>query len=128
MNIVPNSNDAALEKFLAELDTMDPEDLEGDFEGVTVNITQWKKYQTIVNSLLAVQEKGWGIVKINYLKEPNPKDEHASVMIVLGKLASLDGEAKAAVIMAASLCDRITITTNGDKVRVSFTTDNIWEN
>lgn len=126
MNSVPN-NDATIGKPLADLDAVDFDDLGDGFQGVTVNASQWERYQQIVRALTAARGKGRGIVKINYLEEPDPAMEYAGAMIVLDKVTSFDTDAKAALILAASLCDRLAVTTNGDKIRVSFTVSNIWE-
>jgi hypothetical protein len=127
MSNIPIPDPTEMEKLMADLDAVDFDDLDDDFRGVTINEDQWSKYQLIVKALLTAKNKGQGISKVEYLTAPNPLSEYAGVMIVLGKLASLDGDAKAAAIMAASLCDRVTITTNGDNVRISFTVDTIWK-
>lgn len=110
-----------------ELDTMDFDNLEQDFHGVAVDEEQWRKYQTIVKELLTVRDIGQGVYKVLYAEAPDPLSEYASAMLVLDKLAALNGEARAAFATAASLCDSITITTSGDKVRASFAIDNIWK-
>ena len=53
--------------------------------------------------------------------------EYASAMIVLDKVSFFDADAKAALIMAASMSDSITVTTTNNRVRVSFAVDNIWK-
>ncbi len=127
MSNFPIHDPAEMEKLLADLDTVDFDDLGDDFRGVAVNEDQWYKYQLIVKALLAAKNKGRGISKVDYLTAPDPQSEYAGVMIVLDKVSAFDGDAKAALIMAESLCDRVTITTNGDKVRASFTVDPIWK-
>ena len=126
MNTVPN-NDAIIGKPLTDLDAVDFDDLGDGFQGVTVNASQWERYQQIVRELSTARGKCREIVKINYLEKPDPAMEYTSAMIVLDKVASFDTDAKAALILAASLCDRLAVTTNGDKIRVSFTVSNIWE-
>lgn len=126
MSNIPIPDPAKIEKLMADLDAVDFDDLGNDFRGGAVNEDQWYKYQMIVKALLTAKNKGQGVSKVEYLTAPDQMSEYAGAMIVLNKLASLDGDAKAAVIMAASLCDRITVTANGDKVRASFTVDAIW--
>lgn len=126
MNTVPN-NDATMGKPLADLDAVDFDDLGDGFRGVAVNADQWERYQQIVRALTAARGKGRGIVKINYQEDPDPAMDYASAMIVLDKVASFDTDAKAALVLAASLCDRIAVTTNGGKIRASFSVGNIWQ-
>lgn len=126
MNTAPNI-DAATGKALADLETVNFDDLGEDVQGMAVNAAQWEKYQKIVRELTAAQGDGQGIVKVNYLQEPDPTALYASAMIVLDKAASFDGDAKTALVLAAALCDRIAVTTSGDKIRTSFTVSNIWQ-
>ena len=115
-------------KLLAELDSMDFDDLGGDdFHGTTVNDEKWSVYQQIATALLDAMDKDDHILKVHYLNKPNPEEEFASVMVVLPQLIGLDKEAKAAFALAATLCDRIAITTTGNKIRISFAVDNIWK-
>ncbi len=126
MNNIPIPDPAEWEKLLADLDAVDFDDLDDGFRGVAVNEDQWYKYQLIVKALLTAKNKGRGISKVEYLTAPDPLSEYASSMIVLDKISAVGGDAKGALIMAASLCDRITVTTNNDKVRASFLVNNIW--
>ena len=128
MKNIPIPNSVKWEKLLADLDAVDFDDLEDDFRGVTVDDAQWEKYKTIVSALFFSREKSGGkIQRIEYLKTPDPMSEYASVMIVLDKISFFDTDAKAALIMAASMSDSLTITTNDNRVRVSFAVDNIWK-
>ena len=128
MKNIPIPNPAQWEKLLADLDAIDFDDLDDDFRGVTVDDAQWEKYKTIVKALFFSQEGSGGkIQKIEYLKAPDPVSEYASAMIVLDKVSFFDADAKAALIMAASMSDSLTITTNDNRVRVSFAVDNIWK-
>lgn len=128
MKNIPIPDSAEWEKLLADLDAVDFDDLEDDFRGVTVDDAQWEKYKTIVSALFFSQkESGGKIQRIEYLKAPDPMSEYASAMIVLDKVSFFDADAKAALIMAASMSDSLTVTTNNDRVRVSFAVDNIWE-
>ncbi len=122
-----SNNNAEMEKSLSDLNAVDFDDLGDGFHGVTVNAGQWEKYQQIVRALSTARGKGRGIVKINYLEEPDPTIEYASAMIVLDKVTSFDTDAKTALALAASLCDRLAVTTNGDKIRASFTIGSIWQ-
>ena len=128
MKNIPIPNPAEWEKLLADLNAVDFDDLDDDFRGVTVDDAQWEKYKTIVKALFFSQEGSGGkIQKIEYLKAPDPVSEYASAMIVLDKVSFFDADAKAALIMAASMSDSLTITTNDNRVRVSFAVDNIWK-
>lgn len=121
-------DDAAMKKFMDELAAVDLDDLDDDFQGVTVDAPQWEKYQAIVKALFTAKDKAGGkILKINCLETPDPLSECASAMVVMPCALWFDGEAKEAMIQAASLCDRIAVTTSGDKIRASFTIDRIWK-
>ena len=116
------------EKLLEELDAVDFNDLGGDdFHGTTVNDEKWSVYQQIATALIDVMDKNDHILKVHHLSKPNPKEEFASVMVVMPQVIGLDKEAKAAFALAATLCDRIAITTTGNKIRISFAVDNIWK-
>lgn len=120
-------DDKKFEKLLAELDTVDFDDLGGDdFHGTTVNDERWSIYQQITTALLDAKDKDNHILKIHYLSKPNPAEEFASVMVVLPQVIGLDKEVKAAFALAATLCDRIAMTTMDNKIRVSFMVDGIW--
>lgn len=128
MKNIPIPNPAEWEKLLDDLDAVDFDDLDDGFRGVTVDDAQWEKYKTIVSALFFSREKSGGkIQRIEYLKAPDPMSEYASVMIVLDKVSFFDTDAKAALIMAASMADSLTTTTNDNRVRVSFAVDNIWK-
>lgn len=115
------------EKLLAELDATDFDELDDDdFHGVTVNNERWSIYQQITAAMLDVMDKNDHILKVNYLKAPNPKEEFASVMLVMSQMIGLSGEVKAAFAQAATLCDSIAMTTMDNKIRVSFMVDHIW--
>lgn len=128
MKNIPIPNPAEWEKLLADLDAVDFDDLDEGFRGITVDDAQWEKYKTIVKALFFSQEGSGGkIQRVEYLKAPDPVSEYASAMIVLDKVSFFDADAKAALIMAASMSDSLTITTNNNRVRVSFAVDNIWK-
>lgn len=127
MENIPIPDHTDMKKLLADLETIDFDDLDEAFRGVTVDDGQWAKYQTVVKALLAAKNRGKGIIKADYLTAPDPLFEYAGAMAVLDKVSSFDGEAKAALILAASMCDRIAITTDGERVRISFTVDQIWK-
>ena len=64
-------DDADMKKFMDDLAAVDFDDLEDDFRGVTVDVAQWEKYQTIVRALFAAQDKSGGkILKIDHLQRP----------------------------------------------------------
>ncbi len=120
-------DDLNMEKLMKDLDTVDFDDLEDDFQGVTVDGSQWERYQTIINALISAQDKSGGkILNVDYLDAPDPQSKSAAVMVVMPCAFWIDGEVKDAVILAASLCDRIAVTTSGGRVHVSFTISSIW--
>lgn len=128
MKNIPIPNPAEWEKLLADLDAVDFDDLDDGFRGIAVDDARWEKYKTIVKALFFSQEGSNGkIQRIEYLKAPDPMSEYASAMIVLDKVSFFDADAKAALIMAASMSDSLTITTNDNRIRVSFAVDNIWK-
>ena len=115
------------EKLLAELDTVDFDNLGGDdFHGTTVNDERWSVYQQIATALLDAMDKNDHILKVHYLSKPNPEEEFASVMVVMPQVVGLDKEVKAAFAQAATLCDSIAMTTTDNKIRISFIVDRIW--
>ena len=115
------------EKLLEELDAVDFNDLGGDdFHGTTVNDEKWSVYQQFATALLDAMDRNNRILKVHYLREPNPAEEFASVMVVLPQLIGLDKEVKAAFALAATLCDSIAMTSTDNKIRISFIVDGIW--
>lgn len=121
-------DDAAMKKFMDNLAAVDFNNLDDDFRGVAVDAAQWEKYQTIVKALFTAQDKTAGkILKIDYLEAPDPLSKFATAMIVMPSAFWFDGTAKESLILAASLCDRIAVTTSGDKVRASFTVSHVWK-
>ena len=107
------------EKLLEELDAVDFNDLGGDdFHGTTVNDEKWSVYQQIATALLDAMDRNNRILKVHYLREPNPA--------VLPQLIGLDKEVKAAFALAATLCDSIAMTSTDNKIRISFIVDGIW--
>lgn len=116
------------EKLLAELDTMDFDDMDGDdFHGTTVNDEKWSVYQQITTALLNVMDKNDRILKVHHLSKPNSAEEFASVMVVMSQMIGLNKEVKAAFVQAATLCDSIAMTATDNKIRISFTVDQIWK-
>ena len=116
------------EKLLAELDTVDFDDLgRDDFHGTTVNDERWSVYQQITATLLDALDKNDHILKVHYLSKPNPAERFASIMVVMSQVIGLDKEVKVAFAQAATLCDSIAMTTTDNKIRVSFSVDNIWK-
>lgn len=116
------------EKLLAELDTVDFDDLgRDDFHGTTVNDERWSVYQQITATLLDAKDKNDRILKVHYLSKPNPAERFASIMVVMSQVIGLDKEVKVAFAQAATLCDSIAMTTTDNKIRVSFSVDNIWK-
>ena len=70
------------EKLLEELDAVDFNDLGGDdFHGTTVNDEKWSVYQQIATALLDAMDRNNRILKVHYLREPNPAEEFASVWL-----------------------------------------------
>lgn len=128
MKNIPIPDPAEWGKLLDNLDTVDFDDLDDGSRGINVDDAQWEKYKTVVKALFLAQEGSSGkIQRIEYLKAPDPMSEYASAMIVLDKVSFFDADAKAALIMAASMSDSLTVTTNNNRVRVSFAVDNIWK-
>lgn len=127
MEHIPASDSPNMERLMDDLDAVDFDDLDEDFRGSTVNDERWEKYRTVAGALVTAKNEDCGIVKVDYLKAPDPQSEYASVMIVLDKVSAFTGDAKAALILAASMCDRIAVSTNGDRVRMSFAVDHIWK-
>lgn len=116
------------EKLLAELDTMDFDDLgRDDFHGTTVNDERWSVYQQITTALLDAMDKNDHILKVHYLSKPNPAEGFASVVVVMSQAIGLDKDVKAAFAQAATLCDSIVMTTMDNKIRISFTVKNLWK-
>lgn len=116
------------EKLLAELDTVDFDNLGSDnFHGTTVNDERWSVYRQITAALLDAMNKNDHVLKVHYLSRPNPAEEFASVMVVMSQVVGLDKEDKAAFAQAATLCDSIAMTTTDNKIRISFTVSGIWE-
>lgn len=115
------------EKLLAEVDTVPADDMDEVSHGGFVDTERWGRYQSMVKVLLTAQDKCNGkIVKIDYREYPDPQSEYVSAMVVFPKASWFTGEAKEALILAAGLAEHVTMTTNGDQVRISLSIDNIW--
>ena len=84
-------------------------------------------YQQITATLLDAKDKNDHILKVHYLSKPNPAERFASIMVVMSQVIGLDKEVKVAFAQAATLCDSIAMTTTDNKIRVSFSVDNIWK-
>ena len=115
------------EKMLAEVDRALFDDIDEVNQVRLVNTERWEQYQNMVKALFAAQGKcGGKIIKIDYREYPDPQVEYAGAMIMLPKAFWFSGEGKDVLLMAAGMADRLTVTTNGDNIRASFTIDRIW--
>lgn len=119
--------DDAMKKFMADLDALDFGDMGDDtFQGKTVNIIQWNVYLRIVRALAALPDNCKGVLSLDYLKKPNPAERDATVTLELAQISMIDGEVKTAVAAAVLICDRVSFSAIGGKVRISFAVDHIW--
>lgn len=125
-----NTNDPAMEKFLADLDAVDFDDFDDDgFHGNTINAEKWQKYRQIVKAMVALRGKdNKSILKIHYLTEPDPAEEFVSAMAVFPQAVALGADTKNVFTLATLLSDSIAMTTAGNKIRISFVVSDIWTN
>lgn len=120
-------NDEALKKFLADLDTVNFNDLgDATFQGHTLNAVQWGVYQRIVKALDGLPDRCKGVMSLDYLTTPNPSEKDATVTVKMAQTITMDGEVKTALAAAAALCDMVFFSTMSDKIRASFSVSNIW--
>ena len=127
MNLNIN-NDPAMEKFMADLTAVDFNDLGGEeFEGHHVNKQRWRKYCQIVKAVRSIQDKdSKSVLKLHYLKEPDPAEEAATVMVVFPQAVALNAGTQIAFASAALLCDDIAMTAMDNKIRISYMVSAIW--
>ncbi len=105
---------------------MCPPDLVND-PGVGVNTDAWKRYRTILNGFIATKEDISGVLDVKYLQSPDIEDDFASVTVKLDKACTLHSDARTALALAATLADMVTVTTDGNKMWMSFTVNDIWK-
>jgi hypothetical protein len=115
-----------LEKLIAELDALDPDDLD-DFHGETLDLAQWDRYQQIVNQLLVLPDKCEYVTNVRYLTSPIPTDEIATATVTLSQFSMFNGEVKAALADAVVLCDSFHTSALENKVRLSFVVNHVWK-
>ena len=95
--------------------------------GIGVNADAWERYRTILNGFIAAKEDMSGVLDVKYLKSPDMEDDFVSVTVKLDKACTLHSDARTALALAAALADMVTMTTDGDKMWMSFTVDSIWK-
>lgn len=119
--------DDAMKKFMADLDALDFDDMDDDaFQGKTVNIIQWNVYLRIVRALAALPDNCKGVLSLDYLKKPNPAERDATVTLKLAQISMIDGDIKTALAAAVLICDNVSFSAIGNKVRIGFTVNDIW--
>lgn len=94
---------------------------------ISINIEKWERYKKIVYGILTAVKTGWDLLRVKYAEAPSGINSFASVTITLQKASSFTDEAKTAFAMAVMLADRISVTTDEDKVRISFTVNDLWK-
>lgn len=92
-----------------------------------VNAEAWERYRTILNGFIAAKEDVSGLLDVKYLQSPDMEDDFASVTVKLDKACTLHSDARTALALAATLADMVTMTTDGNKMWMSFTVNAIWK-
>lgn len=95
--------------------------------GIGINTDAWERYRTILNGFIAAKEDLSGVLDVKYLQSPDMEEDFASVTVKLDKACTFHSDARTALALAATLAEMVTMTTDGDKMWMSFTVDNIWK-
>ncbi len=121
-----NQLKADISKLLDKAGAMCPVSLVNDPD-IGINADSWERYRTILNGLIAAKEDMSGVLDVKYLQSPAMEDDFASVTVKLDKACTLHSDARTALALAATLADMVTLTTDGNKMWMSFTVNEIWK-
>ncbi len=121
-----NQLKADVGKLLDKVGAMCPASLVNDPD-IGINADAWERYRTILNGLIAAKEDMAGVLDVKYLQSPAMEDDFASVTVKLDKACTLHSDARTALALAATLSDMVTLTTDGNKMWLSFTVNEIWK-
>jgi len=117
---------ADADKLLDKAGAMCPVSLVNDPD-IGVNADAWERYRTILNGIIAAKEDMSGVLDVKYLQSPDIEDDFASVTVKLDKACTLRSDARTALALAVALADMVTMTTDGNKMWISFTVNEIWK-
>jgi len=117
---------ADADKLLDKAGAMCPASLVNDPD-MGVNTDAWERYKTIINGFIAAKKDMSGVLDVKYLQSPDMEDDFASVTVKLDKACTLHSDARTALALAAALADMVTMTTDGNKMWMSFTVNAIWK-
>lgn len=122
-----DNKDKDLDRFVSELDALTPDDLEGDtFHGHTLDAGKWGLYQKIVKELCELPDRCRSVLAVDYFDEPYPAEKFAKVTVTLPQAVSMEGDGKNSLAAAAVLCDHLSFTNFGGKIRINFLVNNVW--
>lgn len=98
-----------------------PDDLLLDSNISSASAGNWERYKRIVRGIFAANDAGWGLLAIQYRKEPSMVKDFASVTVTLRNDLPFSTCAMSALAMASMLADEITTTTDDGKAQICFT-------
>lgn len=98
-----------------------PDDLLLDSGVSDASTENWERYKQIVRGIFAANDAGWGLLAIQYRKEPSMVQNFATVTITLRNDLPFSTCAMSALAMASVLADEITTTTDDGKAQICFT-------
>lgn len=119
--------DRDFERKMEEFATMDRDDFVDDiFCGHTLDADRWSLYQKIVKELCELSDRCRGVLAVDYFDEPYPAEKFAKVTVTLPQAVSMEGDVKNSLAAAAVLCDHLSFTNFGGKIRINFVVDDVW--
>lgn len=125
-------NDKSVEDFMKELDQLEGagelDDDEPAFQGHTLNLPQWEKYQHIKNALERLLTTSRYIKAIRGYNKPCRAEQDAIVSITIPKLAMFTEKETAVLADAMARADRFSFTAIEDNAFLNFTVKDIWSN
>lgn len=120
--------DGALQKFMDELDELDLDDLdEDDVHGTDLDEEKWAVYKKFADTFCDLADKDKSILKVLYLEKPNPADDFARVQVTFPIISVPEAETRKAIADAINACDMFFMSAAGEKVRMSFSFNDIWK-
>ena len=90
-----------------------------------VNADAWERYRTIIKRFNVAKSGMPGILDVRYQQAPDNEENFATVTIKLDKACTFTTEAKTALALAATSADMVTMTTDGSKMWINFTVNDI---
>lgn len=116
-------------KLLSAADNLFPDGLfedDNDDLPIGVNDEAWERYKNLLRGIMAAHATGWDVLRIKHLRTPSTDDDFAAVTVTIQGACAFTNDAKTALALAAMLADRVSTTTDNEKVWLNFVVGNIW--